>query len=107
MAALQLKPLSLVIDPSVALVDARLKNILTFLNEKRSDKAMPSRSEIAPADLVSHLPRLALLNVLDDGQGVADFNVRMSGTGIHDLLGRDLRGATPERIGKPSWRDKC
>jgi len=102
MVALQLKPLSLFIDPSVALVDARLKNILTYWNEKREGKAMPSRAEIAPADLVSHLPRLALLNVLDDGQGVADFNVRLSGTGIDDLLGRDHRGANLEDLLPPS-----
>lgn len=93
MAALQLKPLSLFIDPGVNLIDARLRDVLNYWNEKRADKAIPSRAEIAPADLVTHLPRLALLNVSNQGQSVDDFNVRLSGTGIDDLLGHDHRGA--------------
>lgn len=102
MAALQLKPLTLFVDPSVDLVDARLSEILSYWNEKRGPKVMPSRAEIAPADLVTHLPRLALLNVADKGQSVADYSVRLSGTGIDDLLGHDHRGAGLEDLLAPA-----
>jgi hypothetical protein len=93
MAALQLKPLTLFVDPSVALVDARLRDILSYWKEQRGDNQIPSRAQIAPADLVTHLPRLALLNVANNGQSVEDYSVRLSGTGIDDLLGHDHRGA--------------
>lgn len=92
-AALQLKPLSLYVDPAVALVDARLKDLLAYWQDKRGERPMPARADIAPADMVTHLPRLALLNVTEPGQGPEDFSVRLSGTGIDDLLGKDHRGA--------------
>jgi len=92
-AALQLKPLTLFVDPSIALVDGRLRGLLDYWNDKRGERVMPSRADISPAEMVTRLPRIALLNVLNAGQTAADFNVRLSGTGIDDLLGHDFRGS--------------
>ncbi len=59
---------------------------------------MPARIDISPGDLVTHLPRLALLNVtLDEGDG-PQFSVRLSGTGIDDLLGADHRGSKKDDL---------
>ncbi len=91
--ALQLKPLNLFVDPAIDLVDRRLKDLLAYWQDKCAARDMPARIDISPGDLVTHLPRLALLNVtLEDGDG-PQFSVRLSGTGIDDLLGSDHRGS--------------
>lgn len=90
--ALQLRPLNLFIDPTLQIVDARLDDMLAYWKGKRKDGKLPGRADVSPAELVSHLPRLALLNVAGDGRDAKSFNVRLSGTGIDDLLGHDHRG---------------
>lgn len=91
--ALQLKPLSLFVDPAIDLVDRRLQDLLKYWQDKCGERDMPARIDISPGDLVTHLPRLALLNVsAEDDEGPL-FSVRLSGTGIDDLLGADHRGA--------------
>lgn len=91
--ALQLKPLNLFVDPAIDLVDRRLKDLLAYWQDKRAERDMPARIDISPGDLVTHLPRLALLNVTTEGNDGPQFSVRLSGTGIDDLLGSDHRGA--------------
>ncbi len=91
--ALQLKPLNLFVDPAIDLVDRRLTDILMYWQDKCGARTMPARVDISPGDLVTHLPRLALLNVSIDGDEGPKFSVRLSGTGIDDLLGHDHRGA--------------
>ncbi len=92
--ALQLKPLDLFVDPAADLVDGRLKDLLFYWRGKSGARPMPARVDIAPGDLVTHLPRLALLNVHNEEEGGARFSVRLSGTGIDDLLGHDHRGSS-------------
>lgn len=91
--ALQLKPLNLFVDPAIDLVDRRLKDLLAYWQDKCAERDMPARMDISPGDLVTHLPRLALLNVTTEGNDGPQFSVRLSGTGIDDLLGSDHRGA--------------
>lgn len=93
-AALQLKPLTLFVDPGISLVDGRLQGLLAYWTEKRGDRVMPARADISPAEMVARLPRIALLNVLNEGRSASGFSVRLSGTGIDDLLGHDFRGST-------------
>jgi len=96
--ALQLKPLDLFVDPSADLVDGRLKDLLLYWREKSGARPIPARIDIAPGDLVTHLPRLALLNVHNEEEGGCRFSVRLSGTGIDDLLGHDHRGSSLEDL---------
>jgi hypothetical protein len=96
--ALQLKPLDLFVDPAAELVDGRLQDLLVYWREKCGLRLIPARIDIAPGDLVTHLPRLALLNVHSEEEGGPSFSVRLSGTGIDDLLGRDHRGARVEDL---------
>ncbi|MAN62987.1 MAG: hypothetical protein CMI60_13695 [Parvibaculum sp.] len=91
--ALRLKPLNLFVDPAIDLVDRRLKDLLAYWQDKRAERDMPARIDISPGDLVTHLPRLALLNVTTEEGEAPLFSVRLSGTGIDDLLGSDHRGA--------------
>ncbi len=90
--ALQLRPLNLFIDPTLQIIDPRLGDMLAYWKAKRQGGQLPGRADVSPAELVSHLPRLALLNVTGEGRDAASFNVRLSGTGIDDLLGHDHRG---------------
>ena len=91
--ALQLKPLHLFVDPAIELVDRRLMDLMAYWQDKCGARGMPARVDISPGDLVTHLPRLALLNVTADEEEGPRFSVRLSGTGIDDLLGHDHRGA--------------
>ncbi len=91
--ALQLKPLNLFVDPAIDLVDRRLQDLLSYWQGKCGERDMPARMDISPGELVTHLPRLALLNVTTEAGEPPHFSVRLSGTGIDDLLGHDHRGA--------------
>lgn len=61
---------------------------LTFLhkywNDKRGDRAMPSRSEIAPSELRQHLNWVFLADVLPD---MADFRYRLVGGLVEQYFG--------------------
>ncbi|MEQ9518404.1 MAG: PAS domain-containing protein [Parvibaculum sp.] len=96
--ALQLRPLNLFIDPTLQIVDARLTEMLAYWKTKRQGAQLPRRADVSPAELVAHLPRLALLNVTGEGTDAKSFNVRLSGTGIDDLLGHDHRGQRLDQI---------
>jgi len=76
--------------------------VLAYWEGKRRGRAMPSRSDIDPAELVGLLPNIMLVDVVDDERR---FVYRLVGTGEVQLRGRDPTGksvrdgyfaATPE-----------
>lgn len=71
-------------------IDAPLLNdLVAYWDAKRAGRLAPRRSDIDPAELKAHLPRLLLFDVLDDG---ADFRFRLVGTAIVQGMGRDSTG---------------
>jgi hypothetical protein len=76
--------------------------LLAYWDGKRNGRTMPRRSDIDPADLVSLLPNISLIDVVDDERR---FVYRLVGTGEVQLRGHDPTGksvrdgyfaATPE-----------
>ena len=55
---------------------------------------MPSRADVSPADIVSHLPSVFLIGVDQPAVAPPDFNVRLMGTALNDLFARDFTGRT-------------
>jgi hypothetical protein len=68
----------------------RLRNLLTFWETRRGERAMPAREALDPLVLREWLGHLMLIEAVDDGQ----FRYRVYGTGLAEYLGRDLTGKT-------------
>lgn len=62
--------------------------LLSYWRDKRGARAMPSRADIRPAELRAHLPKLLLLDPVEDG----DFHIRLFGSQLVDTFGMELTG---------------
>ncbi len=109
---LRLAPLDLFIDPLLSFQDGRLREMLAYWESKRAGRAFPARADVSPADIVSHLPSLFLVDVAPPALGLADFRVRLMGTALNDLFARDFTGRSLESelssrsgaaVGKRFW----
>ncbi|KKJ78778.1 hypothetical protein WH95_01550 [Kiloniella litopenaei] len=79
-----------------------------WLSKCRGD-AIPSREDISPAEMVSFLPNILLLDVQKEP---LDFRFRLIGTRIVPLLNRDYTGelmSTIENLKSPNsvWKNCC
>ncbi|MEP2828741.1 PAS domain-containing protein [Parvibaculum sp.] len=93
---LRLAPFDLYIDPLLAFQDARLREMLAYWEGKRDGRAFPARADVSPADIVSHLPSIFLVDAAPPALGLADFRVRLMGTALNDLFARDFTGRALE-----------
>lgn len=93
---LRLAPLDLFIDPLLSFQDGRLREMLAYWEGKRAGRPFPARADVSPADIVSHLPSLFLIDVAAPALNLADFRVRLMGTALNDLFARDFTGRTLE-----------
>jgi hypothetical protein len=50
---------------------------------------LPGRRCLDPGDIKRHLPTVSLIDVLDGG---ADFRMRLAGTGLYNVYGREITG---------------
>jgi hypothetical protein len=59
----------------------------------RNGRLMPSREDFRPARVVKRLPLVSLVDIVSDvaGDGPA-FRFRLAGTGLRDMIGRELTG---------------
>jgi hypothetical protein len=67
----------------------QLSSLFAFWEALRGNRAMPSRQEVDVAALKPWLGHLTLLAVIDGGR---DYYVRVHGTNLREMLGRDLTG---------------
>jgi len=72
---------------------ADLRALFDYWRAKRAGRKMPSRSDLDPAEIKTHLPSMVLVDVLYDVAGKADFVYRLLGT--HEV---EVRGENP--VGK-------
>ncbi|MEW6089495.1 MAG: PAS domain-containing protein [Pseudomonadota bacterium] len=93
---LRLAPLDLYIDPLLSFQDARLRDMYAYWDEKRAGRPFPARADVSPAEIVSHLPSLFLVDVVPPGLAIGDFRVRLMGTALNDLFAGDFTGASLE-----------
>lgn len=69
--------------------------LLTFWNDLRGSREMPSRADFTPAQLVRYLPGIMLTDVEHDP---LRFRVRLVGTGIVAETGVDLTGQYYDQV---------
>jgi hypothetical protein len=83
-----------------------LDRALAYWQSKRGARTMPSRQDLDPVEMVSFLPNVVLIDVLDGGR---DFRYRLIGTNVDDLLQESCTGRSlsefPER--DAAIRESC
>lgn len=83
--------------------------LLALWRAKRGDRRAPSRSDFDPAELLSLLSDLILIDVDYDRP---DFRYRLAGTRTRDIHGVELTGRSvldivPSEQGRLVWNDLC
>lgn len=93
-AHLRLSPFDIFLDPLLDLQDQRLRELLSYWNGKRAGRAMPARADVSPAEIVSHLPSVFLIDAESPAVSPAHFHVRLMGTALNELFAADFTGQT-------------
>lgn len=75
--------------------NALVQRGLDLWNERRGDKAMPSRTDLSPRALSGLLRNTALIRVLDGGD---EFEMRIVGDALVQAQGASLQGMTTAEI---------
>lgn len=78
------------------------KALFSLWLEKKGEREFPLKSEMRPALMARYLQHIYIVDILDDGK---DFHIRLLGSGVADMLGKDYTGTllseTPEEL---DWR---
>lgn len=72
------------------LVIPEQRQLFDYWRSKCAGRAMPTRSDVNPADLKRLLPYLSLIDVVD---GSGRMRVRLAGTQLREFFGREITGA--------------
>lgn len=88
---------------------AEFRQLFALWQQKRGNRRIPSRADFDPLELKMMLPRLMLIEVVDDPP---DFRYRLAGTASRDLTGLDWTGHSildlvPEQHGCLLWNCLC
>jgi hypothetical protein len=88
-------------------LDPRLKNLLRYWNDKRGDRALPSRADIDPLELKQVLGNILLIDVVpsDAHEHGRRFRYRLFGTEFVFYHGTDLTGRWLDEIPNTDFRD--
>jgi len=77
--------------------------MLSYWNAKRGTRFAPPRSAIDPAEFITVLPRVKLVDVLRGPEGALDFRFRLAGTEIGNILGTELTRLRPLDLQPPQF----
>jgi hypothetical protein len=72
-----------------------LKDLYVYWLSKKGARIAPARSAILPEEIVTHLPRIALVDVIGD---LPRFRFRLFGSGLVAAYGQDLTGKFLDEI---------
>jgi len=67
------------------------EEIFAYWASRREGMNLPTRASIHPADFKRHLPTISLIDVLGEG---GDYRLRLAGTGLYSVYGREITGRT-------------
>jgi len=78
------------------------KAVFGLWQQKKGDREFPLKSELHPSLMTRYLPYIYIVDILDGGE---DYRIRLLGSGVADMLGKDYTGTllseTPEEF---DWR---
>lgn len=75
-----------------------LETLLTYWNEKRSERAMPLRSEIDPLDFPKLLRGICLLELETEVGQFRRAKFRLAGTDLYQMIGFEVTGKYVDEI---------
>lgn len=89
------------IDPELKFVSQASMDILAYWEAKRGKRPFPTRKDISPREIAHLLPWLHMCDVLDAQPSAEDvlvsnsaFRIRLLGTALAEVLGRDVGPGT-------------
>jgi hypothetical protein len=60
----------------------------------RRGASLPARIDLHPAGIKRMLPTVSLIDVKRDPEGLVDYRLRLAGTGLYSVYGREITGKT-------------
>jgi hypothetical protein len=70
------------------------EELFAYWASLRKSGRLPGRADIRPEDLKRLLPTVSLIDVLPDG----DYRLRLAGTGLYSVYGREITGRRLEDV---------
>ncbi len=86
------------------IVNRRLRRLYEYWNEKRGDRRAPTRNEINPTEIPDLLGYVNMFDVEDDPR---DFRVRLNGTEVTRMMGREITGKLCSEVTPGEDGDRC
>ncbi len=71
------------------------EELFAYWASRREGARLPCRANIHPAHFKRHLPTVSLIDVLPEPQ---DYRLRLAGTGLYGVYGREITGKTLDEI---------
>lgn len=94
-------------SPPAAAIRAH-EELFAYWNSLRADARVPPRKRLDPADMKRLLPTVSLVEVAPDQSD--DYRVRLAGTGLYNVYGREITGRRFSEIYNSAaaeyWRDE-
>ncbi len=74
------------------------EEMFAYWASRREDGRLPGRAAIHPQHFKRHLPTISLIDVLSEPR---DYRLRLAGTGLHSVYGREITGRTLDDVCAP------
>ncbi len=71
------------------------EEIFTYWASLRDGPRLPARANIDPVDFKRHLPTISLIDVRAEPR---DYRLRLAGTGLYSVYGREITGRTLSEV---------
>src|SRR4051794_16959490 len=70
------------------------EELFAYWASRKAGARLPARRDLDPADIKRLLPSLCLIDVLAGAPraGLVDYRVRLAGTGLYGVYGREITG---------------
>jgi hypothetical protein len=78
------------------------EELFAYWASLRRGGRLPCRASLHPGDFKRHLPTVSLIDVRRDPRS---YRLRLAGTGLYSVYGREITGRTLEEIYSPSAAD--
>ena len=83
------------------------EELFAYWASLREGGRLPARAQINPARFKRHLPTVSLIDVRGEPR---DYRLRLAGTGLYSVYGREITGKRLEEVYAPEaaayWRDE-
>src|SRR5258708_833583 len=83
------------------------EELFAYWASRRAGAQLPARRDLDPADIKRLLPTVSLIDVLAERprSGLVDFRIRLAGTGLYGVYGREITGRRLGEVYSPSAAD--